>query len=66
MKRTNWTGQFDDLAKSHRSCRDGLWKKFDILGVASERTICQYIWYGESSFQIYNDVDRAFYKSIKR
>jgi hypothetical protein len=23
------------------------------------------MWYGESPFQIYNDVDRAFYESIK-
>ncbi len=22
------------------------------------------MWYGKSSFQIYNDVDRAFYESI--
>lgn len=44
---------------------DGLWKKLDILGVVSETAIWQYIWYGESSFQIYNNEDRAFYESIK-
>ena len=54
----------DDLVKSHQSYRDGLWKKFDLLGVVSETAIRQYIGYAESSFQIYNDVNRAFYESI--
>jgi hypothetical protein len=36
----------DAFVKSHRSCRDGLWKKLDILDVASETVIRQYIWYG--------------------
>ena len=45
--------------------RDGLWKKLDILGVISETAIRQYMWYGESPFQIYNDVDRAFYDTIR-
>jgi|GEM_PF-6803573 len=33
----------DSLVKSHRSCLDGLWKKFDILGVVSETVIRQYM-----------------------
>ncbi len=41
-------------------------EKFDILGVVSEMAIRQYMLYGESSFQIYNDVDRAFCESINR
>jgi pyruvate carboxylase subunit A len=53
------------LVKSNPKCRDGLWKKFDILGVVSETVIRQYIWYGELPFQTYNDVDRTFYESIK-
>ncbi len=36
----------------------------DIRGVVSETVIWQYIEYGKSPFQIYNDVDRAFYESI--
>ncbi len=36
----------------------------DIRGVVFETAIWQYIWYGESPFQAYNDVDRAFYESI--
>ena len=31
-----------------------------MLGVVSETAIWQYMWYGDSPFQIYNDVDRAF------
>jgi hypothetical protein len=54
----------DKLVKSNPKCRDGLWKKFDILGVVSETVIRQYIWYGELPFQTYNDVDRTFYESI--
>ncbi len=54
----------DELIKTHRNNQDGLWKKLDILGVVSETAIWQYIWYGELSFQTYNDVDRAFYDSI--
>jgi hypothetical protein len=54
----------DKLVKSNPKCRDGLWKKFDILGVVSETVIRQYIWYGELPFQSYNDVDRTFYESI--
>ena len=56
---------FDKFVKSHCRRRDGLWKKLDILGVVSETAIRQYMWYGQSPFQIYNDVDRAFYESIK-
>ncbi len=55
---------FDNLVKSYRSSPDGLWKKLDILDVVSETAIWQYMWYGKSPFQIYNDVDRAFYESI--
>ena len=55
---------FDNVVKSHWSCLDGHWNKFDIQGVVSESVIRQYIWYGELPIQIYNDVDRAFYESI--
>ncbi len=48
----------------HRSHRDGLWKKLDIPGVVSETVIWQCMWYGKLPFQIYNDVDRAFYEYI--
>jgi hypothetical protein len=34
------------------------------LGVVSETAIRQYMRYGGLPFQIYNDVDRAFYESI--
>lgn len=31
---------------------------------SSETVILQYMWYGEMPFQIYNDVDRAFYDQM--
>jgi len=39
-------------------------EKLDMLDVVSETAIWQYMWYGESLFQIYNDADRSFYESI--
>jgi hypothetical protein len=55
----------DDLVKSQLNHADGLWKKLDIRGVVSCAAIRQYIWYGELSRKTYNEVDRAFYESIK-
>jgi hypothetical protein len=40
-------------------------RKFDIRGVVSYATIRQYLWYGELSRKTCNEVDRAFYESIK-
>jgi len=40
-------------------------QNFDIPAALSKTTILQYMWYGESPFQIHNGVERAFYEPIK-